>query len=97
MRRDIRARLRRQGTYGGLMGGGVLLFVSTAGSLLRDLRLVWSTEYPRWFRLARSLSAVLPLFALSGLYVEMFRDVRTLQEYAWLSGEARHQENDSHC
>jgi anti-sigma factor RsiW len=85
--REFRRRLRRQSAQSGLAAGFIVLFAVTARGLLLELKLVRRNDMPRWFRLIRALSALLMLASLSGLFRELLRDVRTLAEYAWLSGE----------
>jgi anti-sigma factor RsiW len=88
--REFRRRLRRQGAQSGLTAGLAVLFALTAWSLPRELKNVArQKDMPLWFRLTRALSALLLLASLSGLFRELLRDVRTLAEYAWLSGEQR--------
>jgi hypothetical protein len=70
------------------MVGFALLFVVTVGDLLRRQLLLGREEYPRWFRVTRWMSFGLLTYSLVGLFAEILRDVRTLQEYAWLGGES---------
>ncbi|MGH2346099.1 MAG: anti-sigma factor family protein [Chloroflexota bacterium] len=88
--REFRRRLRRQSARSGLTAGLVALFAITAWSLRSELKNVTrQKDMPLWFRLTRALSALLLLASLSGLFRELLRDVRSLAEYAWLSGEKR--------
>ena len=88
--REFRRRLRRRSARSGLAAGLAVIFALTAWSLLLELKkLARHTDMPLWFRLTRALSALLLLTSLSGLFRELLRDVRSLAEYAWLSGEKR--------
>ena len=90
MGREFRRRLRRQSARSGLTAGLIGLFALTAWGLLLEVKkLARQKDMPLWFRLTRALSALLLLISLSGLFRELLRDVRSLTEYAWLSGEKK--------
>jgi len=90
MEHEFRRRLRRRSARSGLAASLVAIFALTAWSLLLELKkVVRHKDMPLWFRLTRALSALLLLASLSGLFRELLRDVRSLAEYAWLSGEKR--------
>lgn len=91
--RDFRRRLRRRSARSGLTAGLAMLFAIIAWSLGPELKKVMrQKDLPLWFRLTRGLSALLLLASLSGLFRELLRDVRTLAEYAWLSGERKEED-----
>jgi len=85
--REFRRRLRRQSARSGLTAGLIVLSGLIIQGLRPEVTLVRRQDMPFWFRLIRALSALLLLASLSGLFRELLRDVRTLAEYAWLSGE----------
>jgi anti-sigma factor RsiW len=96
MRNEIQSRLRRRAAVGGLQGGMGLLYVITVRGLLPNLLLMRHKEYPLWFRLTRLLGFGLLLFSLTNLIAEILRDVRNLQEYAWLSGKTPPKDRSHH-
>jgi anti-sigma factor RsiW len=85
--REFRRRLRRQSARSALTAGLIVLSGLIIQGMRPEVTLVRRQDLPRWFRLTRALSALLLLASLSGLFRELLRDVRTLAEYAWLSGE----------
>jgi len=86
-RQALRGRLRRETTRTVLTGAFAALPVLTLRSLLPELAGLRRGDFPLWFRLLRALGNGLVLSSLTGLCLELLRDVRTLVEYAWLSGE----------
>jgi anti-sigma factor RsiW len=87
--REFRRRLRRRSARSGLTAGLIVLSGLIIQGLRPEVKLVRRQDLPRWFRLTRALSLLLLLTSLSSLFWELLRDVRTLAEYAWLSGEQR--------
>ena len=87
LRQALRGRLRRETTRTVLTGAFAALPVLTLRSLLPELAGLRRGDFPLWFRLLRALGNGLVLSSLTGLCLELLRDVRTLVEYAWLSGE----------
>ena len=85
--REFRRRLRRQGARSALSAGLLALFAVTVRGLLAELKALGRDDLPPWFRLTRALGNLLVLASITSLSVELLRDVRTLVEYAWLSGE----------
>lgn len=86
--REFRRRLRRQGARSALSAGLLALFAVTVRGLLAELKALRRNDMPPWFRLMRALGNLLVLASITGLFVELLHDVRTLLEYAWLSGES---------
>jgi anti-sigma factor RsiW len=87
LRPRLRRRLRREGARTALSGGIIALIVLVLRDATRQLAIMKRTDLPLWGRLGIASGNVLMLVPLVALCVELLRDVRTLVEYAWLSGE----------
>jgi anti-sigma factor RsiW len=87
LRPRLRRRLRRQGAPAALTAGLIALIVLLLRSVAHDLEIVKRKDLPLWGRLGIASSHVLLAAPAIALCVELVRDVRTLMEYAWLSGE----------
>ncbi len=88
LRAQLRRRLRRQGAPKAVAGGFIAIIFLLLRALPHELAIVKRKDLPLWGRMGIASSRMLMLTPGIALCVELLRDVRTLAEYAWVSGEA---------